>query len=55
MGIDSFNIKSGCVGKLMSGRMNNTGDKGFETRKESYCEIIKRCGRISALRLERKE
>jgi hypothetical protein len=55
MGIDSFNIKSGCLGKLMSGRMNNTGDNGCETRKRSYREFIKRLVRISALKLERKE
>jgi PAS domain S-box-containing protein len=47
MGIDSLNIKSGCVGKCMRGRLNNTGDKGCETRRKSYREFIKRCVRIS--------
>ena len=55
MGIESFNIKSGCVGKLMSGRINNTDDKGVETRKKSHRDLIKMRVRVSALRLKRKE
>jgi hypothetical protein len=47
MGIDSFNIKSGCVGKLMSGRTNTRGDNACVSRKVSRCESIKRHGRIS--------
>lgn len=47
MGIDIFNIKSGCVGKLMSGRINNKGDNACVSRKGSRHESLKRCVRIS--------
>ena len=47
MGIDIFNIKSGCVGKLMSGRMNNRGDNACVSRKGPRRKSIKRYVRIS--------
>jgi hypothetical protein len=47
MGIDFFNIKSGCVGKLMRGSMDNRVDNACVSRKGPRRESIRRYVRIS--------